>query len=86
MKSPHHALFARLRDTATIGDPRQLVMLAVIEAACKAVGEDVTQVVSSLVGAIVTICTASQLGDKVLEICVENLEHARAEIRRRGDN
>lgn len=86
MKSPHHALFAHLRDTVTIADPRQRIMHAVIEAACEAVGEDLKEVVGCLVGAVVTVCAASALADKMLAICVENIEQARVDIRRRGDN
>lgn len=86
MKSPHHALFTRLRDTVTIADPRQRIMLVVIEAACKVVGEDLKEVVGCLVGAVVTVCAASSLADRMLVICIENLEQARVDIRRRGDN
>lgn len=71
---------AELRAMADLSDPRQVHMLAAIDAIAALVGDDHGKILAALQGAYVTVAIATGSDDEVLRSAVANLDASRRDL------
>lgn len=79
---PKRCSIDELRRMADLSDPRQVHMLAAVDAVAALVGDDHKKIMSALIGAYVTVAIASGHGDGMIKAAIENLELSRREFAR----